>query len=459
MMRLSLAMRIGLIVIIGLLVIWIGTLARFYRSRTADLEGAAPPPARLAALVELMESTPPRERGRIIAATSSDRFEVRLIDEAAAARLPQSDPAQLTLKPGLREAYADALGSRRWAIGPVSEPDGRWWPRLARAPHNAMEFRIALNDGEILQVDSRASLVVTQQGLPIGFGAGLFGTVVALLALVIMQRETRPLVRLAAAVDRVDPAGARVPLPDIRRNAPEVRAVVTAFGLLQDRLAELIQARMALIGGIAHDVRTFATRLRLRVDQIPDDAERQRAVVDISDMIRLLDDALVASRAGAGELPQELIAFDEVVRAEIDDRRNQHAPVRLDRAGESGELLLLGDRLALRRIIANLIDNALKYGRVADVALRTEAAHAVLIVDDEGPGIPPDKRNAMLEPFTRMDMSRNRSTGGAGLGLAVVRTLVEAHGGSIEIADAPSGARIIVRLPLFQDSADGQSHA
>ncbi|MDU1692057.1 MAG: ATP-binding protein, partial [Bradyrhizobium sp.] len=183
------------------------------------------------------------------------------------------------------------------------------------------------------------------------------------------------------------------------------------------------------------------------------------AVVDISDMIRLLDDALVASRAGAGELPQELIAFDEVVRAEIDDRRNQHAPVRLDRAGESGELLLLGDRLALRRIIANLIDNALKYGRVADVALRTEAAHAVLIVDDQGPGIPPDKRNAMLEPFTRMDMSRNRSTGGAGLGLAVVRTLVEAHGGSIEIADAPRGARIIVRLPLFQDSADGQSHA
>ena len=234
---------------------------------------------------------------------------------------------------------------------------------------------------------------------------------------------------------------------------------MTAFGRLQDRLAELIQARMALIGGIAHDVRTFATRLRLRVDQIPDDAERQRAVVDISDMIRLLDDALVASRAGAGELPQELIAFDEVVRAEIDDRRNQHAPVRLDRAGESGELLLLGDRLALRRIIANLIDNALKYGRVADVVLRTEAAHAVLIVDDEGPGIPPDKRNAMLEPFTRMDMSRNRSTGGAGLGLAVVRTLVEAHGGSIEIADAPSGARIIVRLPLFQDSADGQSHA
>ena len=297
-------------------------------------------------------------------------------------------------------------------------------------------------------------------GLAAGFlGAGLFGTVVALLALVIMQRETRPLVRLAAAVDRVDPAGARVPLPDIRRNAPEVRAVVTAFGRLQDRLAELIQARMALVGGIAHDVRTFATRLRLRVDQIPDDAERQRAVVDISDMIRLLDDALVASRAGAGELPQELIAFDEVVRAEIDDRRNQHAPVRLDRAGESGELLLLGDRLALRRIIANLIDNALKYGRVADVALRTEAAHAVLIVDDQGPGIPPDKRNAMLEPFTRMDMSRNRSTGGAGLGLAVVRTLVEAHGGSIEIADAPRGARIIVRLPLFQDSADGQSHA
>ncbi|MGJ4902719.1 ATP-binding protein [Bradyrhizobium sp. HKCCYLS2058] len=449
MMRLTLAMRIGLIVIIGLLAIWIVTLARFYRARTAELEGATPLPMRLAALAELIERTPRTERGRVVDAVSSDRFEVRLVGADAAVRLPRTEPAPV--RSGLREAYAEALGARPLAITSVPEPEGRWFPRLSRAPQNALEFRIGLNGGDVLVVDSRSSLVLTQQGLPIGLGAGLFGTVVALFALLIMQRETRPLARLAAAVDRVDLGGAAVPLPDVRRNAPEVRAVVTAFGRLQDRLADLMQARMALVGGIAHDVRTFATRLRLRIDQIPDDAERQRAVVDISDMIRLLDDALLASRAGAGELPQELIAFDELVRAEVDDRRAHRARVRLDHAGDGRELLMLGDRVALRRIVANIIDNALKYGEAAHVSLQRQPEHAVLTVDDEGPGIPGDQRKAMLEPFTRLDTSRNRGTGGAGLGLAVVRTLVEAHRGSIEITDAPRGARIVVRLPLFLD--------
>ncbi|MGJ5138749.1 ATP-binding protein [Bradyrhizobium oligotrophicum] len=449
MMRLTLAMRIGLIVIIGLLAIWIVTLARFYRARTAELEGATPLPMRLAALAELIERTPRTERGRVVDAVSSDRFEVRLVGADAAVRLPRTEPAPV--RSGLREAYAEALGARPLAITSVPEPEGRWFPRLSRAPQNALEFRIGLNGGDVLVVDSRSSLVLTQQGLPIGLGAGLFGTVVALFALLIMQRETRPLARLAAAVDRVDLGGAAVPLPDVRRNAPEVRAVVTAFGRLQDRLADLMQARMALVGGIAHDVRTFATRLRLRIDQIPDDAERQRAVADISDMIRLLDDALLASRAGAGELPQELIDFDELVRAEVDDRRAHRARVRLDPAGDGRELLMLGDRVALRRIVANIIDNALKYGEAAHVSLQRRPEHAVLMVDDEGPGIPHDQRKAMLEPFTRLDTSRNRGTGGAGLGLAVVRTLVEAHRGSIEIADAPRGARIVVRLPLFVD--------
>jgi signal transduction histidine kinase len=111
---------------------------------------------------------------------------------------------------------------------------------------------------------------------------------------------------------------------------------------------------------------------------------------------------------------------------------------------------VLGDRLALRRIIANLIDNAIKYGRAAHlrIALRQ---HSVLVsVDDEGPGIPEDARHAMFEPFNRLEASRNRATGGAGLGLAVVRALVEAHGGTIDIGSTPGGgARVSVVLPTF----------
>ena len=112
---------------------------------------------------------------------------------------------------------------------------------------------------------------------------------------------------------------------------------------------------------------------------------------------------------------------------------------------------MLGDRLGLRRVIANIVDNAVKYGRVAHVRLSLGPETVVVTVDDEGPGIPADRRQAMLEPFNRRETSRNRATGGAGLGLAVARSVVEAHGGTIEIATAPSGgARVSVELPVFR---------
>ena len=114
---------------------------------------------------------------------------------------------------------------------------------------------------------------------------------------------------------------------------------------------------------------------------------------------------------------------------------------------------VLGDRLALRRIVANLVDNALKYGHIAHVAVEADAQAIVLTVDDEGSGIPPELREILLEPFVRLETSRNRQTGGAGLGLAVVCSLVEGHGGTVAIGDAPTGgARFSVRLPVFQPS-------
>ena len=110
--------------------------------------------------------------------------------------------------------------------------------------------------------------------------------------------------------------------------------------------------------------------------------------------------------------------------------------------------------------MANLVDNALRYGGAARLSLTTEAGEAVLTVDDDGPGVPPDQRDLLLEPFTRADASRARRTGGAGLGLAVVRSLAAAHGGSVAIGDAPSvGARMTVRLPLFSARAGPEAPA
>jgi signal transduction histidine kinase len=217
---------------------------------------------------------------------------------------------------------------------------------------------------------------------------------------------------------------------------------------------------MAMLGGISHDVRTFATRLRLRVDHIPEGAERERAIGDITDIIRLLDDALLSSRAGAGELSEELVDFGQIVQVEIEDRKAAGAPVDLRNGLPATGTTVLGDRLALRRIVSNLIDNAVKYGQAAHLSLEAEPETVRLTVDDEGAGIPVELREELFEPFVRLETSRNRRTGGAGLGLAIVRNLVEAQGGSVVIRDSPTGgARFTVTLPLFRHQESGNEGA
>lgn len=448
MLRLSLAARLALIILVGFSTVVTVIVAVFYLTSVRERELAHPSPARLDALASLIEQASPAARGPLLAAVASPQFVVRIEPGSGAAAT--TDPRQAAS----REAYAAGLGGR--AVEIVVPPDrrtNRWFPRLARLMANATEFRIMLRTGETLVIDAYTRLPVTPLGLPVGFGAGLFGTIVALLALLVMQRETRPLAQLAAAVDRVDLSATPPVLVEARRSAPEIRAVVAAFNRLQGRLNEMLRARMVLIGGIAHDVRTFATRLRLRVEQISDAEERHRAVVDIDDMIRLLDDALLSASAGAGGLSQEMIEFAALVQAEVSDRQLQGDTV--DAATEEGArgAIVLGDRLALRRIIGNVIDNAIKYGRAAHIRVGLRQQSVVVSIDDEGPGIPVEARQAMLEPFNRLETSRNRATGGAGLGLAVARALVEAHGGTIDVTAAPGrGARVSIVLPTFNSA-------
>lgn len=449
MLRLTLAIRLALLVAIAISTIAIVGIAAFYLTLARENELTRVSPARLAALVAQLEQSTPENRKQLIEAVSSSQFMVRVgsvhtFEPVGGAPPPRQDE--------LREAYAAALPGRTVDIVAAPErPLNPLYPRLSHLITESVEFRISLGSGELLVIDAYTRLLVTPLGLPAGFGAGLFGTIVALLAMIVMQRETVPLARLAAAVDRVDLSIDPLPLPDARRSAPEIRAVIAAFNRLQGRLAEMLRARMTLVGGIAHDVRTFATRLRLRVEQIPDAAERQRAIADIDDMSRLLDDALLSTRAGAGGLSQEMIEFSALVCSDVDDRRAQGDAVDVEIEAGARRAIVLGDRLALRRVLSNIIDNALKYGRAAHVRTGLRGERIVVSIDDDGPGIPKDKRQTVLEPFYRLEKSRNRATGGAGLGLAVARNLVESQGGTIEIGVAPTGgARVNVALPVFQ---------
>ncbi len=447
-LRMTFAARIGLIVVVGLGMAWISTIALYYIARAHTAESnTLPVPGHIAALVELIERTPSEERKLVLRVASSETFAARI---DAGANTGTTAPRILPrLNQRAIESSLQALGGRPVSVNFADTGErGRLFSRLVPP---TVDVRVGLRTGDTLVIEVGNALLLGPLGLPVGFGAGIFGTLIALLALLVMHRETKPLARLAEAVDRVDLSLDPVALPEARRSAPEIRSLIDAFNRLQGRLGELLRSRMAMLGGISHDVRTYATRLRLRAEKINDEAERDRAIADINDMILLLDDALLASRAGAGELAEEMVEIDDIIRAEVADRRSGGA--RIDYQGGHWEQvpIVLGDRLALRRVVANLADNAIKYGGSAHLRSMIVDKDFLLTVDDEGAGIPPEHRQAMLEPFSRLETSRSRGTGGAGLGLAIARGLTEAHGGALSIQQAPSGgARISVRLPLFQ---------
>ncbi|WP_237153455.1 ATP-binding protein [Oryzibacter oryziterrae] len=447
MLRIALLIRVLFGFVAVLLLAWLGLIAFAYlvaNERQSDIN-PAPSATQVAALVTLLDAAEAGDRETILAAVHTNRLDARILSDETPLSVGETpDSAAMALA----NEVSRLLPGRPFSVDAIWLPprQERWLPGRP----NGIEFRMKLASGELLVVDTRSPVVMTGLGLPVGFGAGLGSALLALIAVALLISATRPLVRLAAAVDSLEPGSAPIDLPDSRTVAPEIRAIAQAIIRLQDRLSSMLATRMVLIGGISHDVRTFATRLRLRVEKIGDPEERAAAGNDIDDMIRLLDDAMLAARVGAGEQQLEMIDFRDIVADLVADRQAVGQPVELA-ATPAQPTFVLGDALALKRVVGNLTDNAVKYGQQAILTLELSARHATLHVDDRGAGIPTDQRQAVLEPFVRLEQSRNRSTGGAGLGLAVARNLAEGHGGTLTIGDAPTGgARFTLQVPLME---------
>jgi signal transduction histidine kinase len=304
---------------------------------------------------------------------------------------------------------------------------------------------VPLADGEFLVAETVDDLTVRVLGLPPGFWAGIIGFLVAALALYAVVRETIPLSRLARSVDRFAEAIEPVPVPI--GGAREVRSLIGAFNRMQSRIAELVRNRTFMLAAISHDLRTYLTRLRLRVEMMPDADMRERATRDVEEMDALLNDALTFARTSFANGRSERVDLVDIVRRECAERSAAGSNVKADLP--STPLTIWGESAALARVAGNLIDNALKYGGEAMVTVSQHGAEAVMLVDDRGPGIPAAERERIFEPFLRLEASRNRDRGGAGLGLAIARHLILSLAGTIAVEDRPGGgARFRVTLPL-----------
>ncbi len=308
---------------------------------------------------------------------------------------------------------------------------------------------VELADGQTLNVEATGELTVRLLGLPLGFFAAMLGFIVATLAVFLVIRETLPLARLAWSVERFGSELAPVPLPE--KGAPEVRSLIGAVNRMQARIADLLRNRTIVMGAISHDLRTYLTRFRLRIELFPDGDLKEAAVRDVEDMQAIVEEALAFARLTTESVEKRMVDVVTVVADEVEVRANFDKPVTMD--VPAGPAHVLGSATAIARIAGNLIDNAVAYGSSADVSVREDGGQVEIAVADRGPGIPVAERQRILEPFYRLDTSRNRESGGTGLGLTIVAQLVEAMNGRLGTEDRPGGGTVFrVRLPGVADT-------
>lgn len=265
------------------------------------------------------------------------------------------------------------------------------------------------------------------------------------LAWLFARALSAPIQRFAQAAQRL---GSDTSAPPVPREGPrEMRQAVDAFNAMQARINRLLQERTHMIGAIAHDLRTPLTRLSFRLDGLPSPLD-EKVEADIQEMKSMISAALDFIRDRSLGVHRERLDFRLLVESVADDMADVgHAVTLLD----GPAITMHGDPLALRRAVMNLVDNGLKYGQSVRMRLRTTAAECVLEIDDDGPGIADAMQSQVFEPFFRLEASRNRDTGGIGLGLATVRAIVLEHGGSIALRNRKDGGlRVALTLPLGQ---------
>ena len=254
-----------------LMVVWLAVVAAVYR-RAAWQSDMLPSPERLAAIVVMTEQTPPQVRPLIINAMKSDVFSIRVQPgDVVADRFDDLPPQSKYDVAG----YDAALQGRRFSIENSTGERLGLRVLLPRLIPITLEFKVALSTGETLVVDASSPTLLTAAGLPVGLFAGFAGSLVGLLTLLLVMRASRPLRELADAVSTLDIEGPPRQFPDYAVFSPEIKRIQVAYNGLHRRLSLLLRNRMELIGGISHDLRTFATRLRLKVEAIDDEGARE----------------------------------------------------------------------------------------------------------------------------------------------------------------------------------------
>ncbi|MEG3165930.1 HAMP domain-containing sensor histidine kinase [Sphingomonas sp. PB2P19] len=267
--------------------------------------------------------------------------------------------------------------------------------------------------------------------------------IVLLPVLWIVRRLSRPLRDLRAAAESFGPGEPHVPLSP--RGPDDVAGLIVAFNALRLRVGGMLDEKDRMLGAIGHDLRTPLAALRVRIESVEDESDRAKMADTIAEMNRTLDDILSLARLGRPSEPLTDVDLAALVDAVVEDFRDiGHAVAFV----EADRLPMRLRPSLIRRAVRNLIENAVKYGVSAEVRVEASAKTVAIVVADQGPGIPEDRMTDVFDAFTRLESSRNRETGGIGLGLALARAIVREAGGNIRLVNRVGGGLdAVIELP------------
>lgn len=314
-----------------------------------------------------------------------------------------------------------------------------WLDTVGRS--SLIEIRVKLDKDVMRILTRRNSAYASNSHI---FLLWMLGTSLILLtiAVLFLRNQIRPILKLADAAEAFGKGRDAEFRP---RGAREVRRAGNAFIEMKRRVERAVGERTTMLNGVSHDLRTILTRFKLSLALLERSSEIEALEKDVDEMARMLEDYLAFARGDAGET-----AVETDIRGLLEELKSD-----AERQGHQTELTVVGDPLvvvrpdAFRRLMTNLVSNAARYGDRIAIRATHDARYLIVMIDDDGPGIPQDQREDVFRPFFRLDEARNVDSGGTGLGLAIARDIARAHGGDIMLADSPlGGLRATVRLPV-----------
>ncbi len=412
-------------------------LVRHHQEELIARDRAQRVAGQLAGLVHTLDAATPQERWLILQTVRGLGIQRGTAEQP----MPQNGDDILF------DALQEQLGSNRNLYASQPEPCRGFASRyMSRRQPLCQLVRFTLQDGTPLELVLHAPPPFRlHPPHPVWWGLLLFLACIAVLAWLVARMTTRPLQHLADAADTLDLANEGALLPE-QQGSSEVRSAARAFNRMQQRIQEDLRERTGMLAAITHDLQTPLTRLRLRLEKVPDTELRDKLVRDMNAMQQMLQEGLEFARSRDASEPMQRLDLDSLLASLCADASESGQPVHY---GEHCHAEVMARPIALRRAITNLIDNAVKYGGNADVSITCDAHDCHIRISDNGPGIPRDMLETVFIPFCRVEHSRSRETGGSGLGLSIAHNIIEQHHGQLLLSNRPDGGlEAHVVLPL-----------